>query len=476
MWLWSTLAVATSLAAEPLLTAEQQRADFDELWAAMDEMHPSLHLYTAAARLDAIRADVRARLDAPRSSGDFWVLLMESVEPIGCGHTTVFPPDEALRDLMFGSRVFPLDLVVRGGALHVDARVHEDPGRIVSVQGVDGDEVLRRLRGLTNSDGRSAPFQDHTIDGYAPYFLPFLFGRPATYDVVVERDGATERRSATGPFEVAEGSDPGPSLDHERYEATALDPASGARLPATPKNLAGRVLLLTFDGFEGKLRRKVIKPLVRARDAGMLGVVMDLRRNGGGDPWPAFELFGHLIDADELVYDQKLFRWPYYAELITGGRGRAYAARTHPDVVAELDITDGLYDRGYGDRAHVRALDPTYEGPVVVLTSGNTFSTAADLAALLKRNGRGVVVGTPTGGSATLQTSGASTYLLLTHSGVKVSIPLNRSRLVDPGGRLSGSVGVAPDHVLEPALDDLRAGRDPALERAVELLAGDSAR
>ena len=109
-----------------------------------------------------------------------------------------------------------------------------------------------------------------------------------------------------------------------------------------------------------------------------------------------------------------------------------------------------------------------------MLIGGNAFSTACDIAALFKRFGRGTVVGTPSGGSGTLQTSGESVDLELTHSGVRVSIPLNRSRMVDPEGRI-GRQGTPPDHLIERTFEQVRDDEDPVMDKAIEVLQGEQA-
>ena len=81
--------IANALAWDgPLLTPEQQQQDFDEMWVALDHMHPSLYLHTSEEDFQRIREEVRARLDEPRSPGGYWTVIMDALTPIGCGHTT----------------------------------------------------------------------------------------------------------------------------------------------------------------------------------------------------------------------------------------------------------------------------------------------------------------------------------------------------------------------------------------------------
>lgn len=461
---------ALGWATDAALTPEQQRQDYDEMWVALEKMHPSLYLHTPKAAFDEIRAEVRDRLGEPRSAGAFWTVVMDALTPIGCGHTQTYPSEAAMGNI--ASTVFPRDLMVLGGELYVDPRSHEDAGRIVSIQGVPAADVLEQLRGLVSSDALDTAWQDYQTDVNGHLFIPLLFGEPDSWELVLEIDGQEVPQSlqAAPPGNYYAGSEPGGHLRAPRYEAVALDITTGERFPATREALTGRALLLTFDSFDGRaMEATILKPLRTAIKAGASGIIIDLRRNGGGSPWPAFDLFGHFIEKRELVYDQKLHRWPFWAEHRFGTDSPTYAVLTSPKQTAKLDITDGLFDMGYGKQAHVKPRKPTYDGPAIVLTSSESFSTAADLAALFKRFGRGQIVGTRSGGSGTLQTSGEEVALVLSHSGTRLWVPLNRSRLVDPEGRI-GRAGVTPDHVVQRTFEDVRDDADPALEKARALL------
>jgi len=109
-----------------------------------------------------------------------------------------------------------------------------------------------------------------------------------------------------------------------------------------------------------------------------------------------------------------------------------------------------------------------YAGRVVVLTSGGTGSAAELLAHVLRHHRRATLVGQKTAGAVML-----SRYYNLPGDG-RLQIPTEDYVGLD-GQRLEGR-GVTPDIVTPlPTLAELRAGRDPALEAALRLLAEPSA-
>ena len=103
-----------------------------------------------------------------------------------------------------------------------------------------------------------------------------------------------------------------------------------------------------------------------------------------------------------------------------------------------------------------------YRGPVVVLVDGATGSAAEIFAAVLQDHGRATGVGRRTAGEVL-----ASWFYRLPDGG---ELQLSREDYVAPKGRRIEGKGVEPDIVVPRRLEDVRAGRDVELERAVEVL------
>ena len=100
-----------------------------------------------------------------------------------------------------------------------------------------------------------------------------------------------------------------------------------------------------------------------------------------------------------------------------------------------------------------------YAGPLAILVGPSSASAAEVLAAAVQDHGRGRIVGRTTNGSVL-----ASQNFPLPDGG-QVQVPTHDFMRID-GRRIEG-VGVEPDIEVMPTLDDVRAGRDPALERAL---------
>jgi carboxyl-terminal processing protease len=107
--------------------------------------------------------------------------------------------------------------------------------------------------------------------------------------------------------------------------------------------------------------------------------------------------------------------------------------------------------------------DQVWDGPLAVLVGPGSGSASELFAALMQETGRGPVVGQTSAGSVI-----ASRPINLPDGG-ELALSL-RAVLTGQDRRLLEGVGVTPDIVVEPTLEDQRAGRDPALGAAVAAL------
>lgn len=130
-------------------------------------------------------------------------------------------------------------------------------------------------------------------------------------------------------------------------------------------------------------------------------------------------------------------------------------------------LTDGvvLIER---DRDGLETKHPVKEGglafsvPLAVLVDGGTASAAEIVAGALQDYGRAVLIGEQTLGKGSVQ----SAFTLSDSSTVRVTV----TRWYTPKGRAIEGQGLTPDIEVKLTSEDLEAGRDPQLDRAVSYL------
>jgi tricorn protease len=179
----------------------------------------------------------------------------------------------------------------------------------------------------------------------------------------------------------------------------------------------GRVAYLYVGGYNPSGVDSVIRGLIGMRDRQAL--IIDQRNNGGG------------TTADALI--EALNRQPLYEYAYRYGEG----FQTPPN---------------------------TFSGPKVLITNETNFSAAETFALMFKLSRAGTIVGQRTGGGGI----GAALFQPPLVDGGRIAIP-NRAAFNPAGSWDIENHGVVPDVNVEVLPRDWKEGRDPQLERAVEV-------
>lgn len=199
-------------------------------------------------------------------------------------------------------------------------------------------------------------------------------------------------------------------------------------LPIAPRQVAERLadgfVYLRFDEFDGIDRRWLSRQL--KENAAAPGVVIDLRRNPGGETFSLGISIGEFFD-------------------------RAVDCGTFISRDGARSVKNS-WQLGSAN----------YRGRVAVLVDGATGSAAEIFAAVLQDHGRATVVGRRTAGAVL-----ASWFHRLPDGG---QLQLSREDYIAPKGRRIESNGIEPDIVVPRTLDDVRRGKDRDLEEALRVL------
>lgn len=193
----------------------------------------------------------------------------------------------------------------------------------------------------------------------------------------------------------------------------------------------GRVAWIGISIFGDKTTEQLDDALRRAEDEGVVGIVLDLRQNGGGWVTGARETVGRFVAAD---------RGPALYE-----DGSAMDLR---------DLTPAAI-LGGGQEA--------FDVPLVVLIDGGTASAAEIVAGALRSYGRAKLVGTPTFGKGLVQ----RVHDFADGSSVRIT----SAEWLMPDKQPIPEGGLAPDVPVENPAEGA-AGTDPQLDRAIELVLG----
>lgn len=476
--LMPVLLLAMVASAEPssvptALSSAQAHGDLELAITALEAALPDIHWHQSPAQWNQAKAQARAELAGVEDVRSFYALLRRLVSHIGEGHLTLERSEALIQQERESGRLFPLDLhfsdegifVIRG---HGDAADIPLGTRLLSINDEAPEALLREAMTADGTDGNipTEAMRSASGHGYA-LFRYRLRGPESTFQLRLR---------------TAEGAEVNRTVDPVPYTARPPPIRDGAPSRPELQRLDGDIAYLSVPTFSNKRMRAagidyaatlhgIFEQLDRQRPKAL---ILDLRENGGGSEGNETLLFSYLVAAPLRRYAAVEAHGPRIS--VSGPNGQRYETEVYD---AEEMRTQRRGPRGLllrrnqppeGLMSHWSPVAPVYQGKLVVLAGGNTFSGAAELSSMLFHTRRAVFVGEEVGGGDAGNTSGYKWQLTLPGSGLRLGVPLLRFRFnwqpVRPGR------GVFPHCPVPPRVEELGQTRDAAWRVALQLAAG----
>jgi carboxyl-terminal processing protease len=189
--------------------------------------------------------------------------------------------------------------------------------------------------------------------------------------------------------------------------------------------LDGNIAYLRLRTFGERSTEEIITALEELLKENPSGLIFDLRNNSGGGLITSIEIASQFISEGVIVYEE-------YGD----GKRDTYEAR--PGGLAT-------------------------EIPMVVLVNEWSASASELVAGALQDYGRAQIVGNTTFGKGTVQN-----WIALSDEQGAVRVTI--AKWLTPNERNIHETGLAPDFVVELTEEDLLAGTDPQLDKALEVI------
>jgi carboxyl-terminal processing protease len=189
-------------------------------------------------------------------------------------------------------------------------------------------------------------------------------------------------------------------------------------------------------------------------------LIIDVRNNPGGISAARFV---------QALMDRSYRRWKESTPLRIGSLESSQRPQSDQPNSGMPDYLKG-YVAGVGALGSAQLIlggetvppgQPIFHGRLFILVDGGCISACEDFVEPFKDSGRATLVGETTQGSAGLP------YTYDLHNGMSLRIAVSHTYFPD-GSEFEG-FGIKPDVEVGPTIESLKAGRDIALEKALEL-------
>lgn len=401
-------AAASDSAIVSTTTREGRLAVFDDAWSAINQRYyePTFNGLDWSAQ----RTTFRSLAAAANSSEELYSVLRRMIASLNDPHTRVFAPEEKFdwwrpRFVTTGIAVREVD----GLPTVVEVERDSEPQRAGVragdlIEAVNGEPALSLInRRLTNSLSFASASSRYRA------FATVLEGPPGSSVEIRWKSKNGNERSA-------------------QFQRHWQQRVLGLRIHREKGDLA----VIEIDGFTKQIAANLAR-VVREKLAGVRGLVLDLRSNGGGDTEAMTDVASAFL------------RVGFGLGQFTGRDGAGFTISTRsrsplmPDPITQTRL------------------------PLIVLTSERTASASEIFIAALKVSQRARVIGT--------ETCGCVLAIRIRHQLPDGGL-LDISELdyrTPAGDRLERN-GIKPDETVIIQRNDLYSGRDRAMELAIEKL------
>ncbi|NOT88366.1 MAG: hypothetical protein HOP03_09285 [Lysobacter sp.] len=449
------------------LTAKEAQRELRILKRGLTDLHAGLYRYRSPEQIEAEFARAEAQVADGSDTLEMFLIVSRVAASVRCGHTWTNPLNQgpAVRRALAALPTLPLRVRVLEQRLLVTASADPRVPANAELLNIDGRTPTALMAGFMpylradgDNDGKRLSQLDSNENGGAmDLLLPLLHPPGAEGYVLTVRPRGGKVLRITVPAMTADERErlltaAGAAQDSADWRFDIVDDTATLTLP-------------TFAFWNGNFDWNdfLDRSFATLDEKKIPNLILDLRRNEGGDDAIGRTLLAHVLSAPHTV---------------PANRSESAYERVPYDLARFLDTWDfsffdrtGRVSRGEGRNWLLREQDvdrvvapvaKPYRGKVVLLTGPQMSSAGYLIARDFKASGAATLIGRETGGNLRGLNGGQLAWMVLPTSGVSIDIPLISGFARTP----QPDRGVLPDIAVRTRLEDAAIGIDPDMVAA----------
>ena len=450
---------------------DQLQYDFIIFRWLLEQIHPGLDWYTPKARLDEMMDSTFMLLETDSlTEREFYQLLSPIIAKIHCGHT-IIDPSYFYQDL--GKR-FPLDLkFIQGKAfIRYNYTEREDiplGSEVLSINGQSIPDLLQQLFPAIPSDATHPAGKYATLEEDFQNYYDLLIAQPDTFVLECVHIDTKEKFTLTLDSEDSDKL----RTYNKRYLDDLLERKTLDFKLLQDDNTA----ILEVNSFypvdikfeRMKFGRFLKNSFAQIKSNKIQNLIIDLRRNGGGEMLYVNDLFSYLANGRYQFLDRVEVSTDHQISLAS--LSELSEVKVHnPRRVAKTD--SGTYvvrAEYYNFLDEQKPKKLRFKGNVYVLISHKSFSAASLFATLVYAHKRATIIGEESGGGAQGLNGGDFIDISLPNTNMLLEIPVEKW-FKEIEGYPDTQRGIKPHHEVYNSIDDILAGKDQVLEYTLQLI------
>lgn len=460
----------------------QAAEDLKIYFKLIDEQHGNPYQYVSrSAFLNAVDETI-ATLPENIDVKTFEIELSKLNNLIRCGHTTVNLPTEIFKNESNLSQFFPLPVSIIDGNIYVDFDQTEIPhgAEILSINGNVISASLNELKQLTVTDGFSETKPIRELESRFGYYYFLLEGPSQNFKL--------KYRTAQGDVQeqIIEGVSGNTMIANNYYRPLYQTSERYYHFTHLDAIDSLQTMVLTLNTFQANpdwfYRRITSRYDEEAKVFDFDHLILDLRQNEGGDRRILTFLYEFLTGKELIDPSNTSIRSMSISntEMLKGINGNISSTALidqAEDYLAKhfTQNEDELFkaqEQNWYETfdAGIHWSEESFKGQIYVLTSGKTFSAAADFARILSQMDNVTLIGEETGGANIGRTANMLLNYSLPNTESMVQIPVIYEEFVKADHVNSQGRGTFPDYYIKQTYSDLISKKDAPFEYTLKLI------
>ncbi|ERJ58798.1 S41 family peptidase [Sphingobacterium paucimobilis] len=461
-----------------LLTKEGLISDFKLASDILKKQHPHPYKFVDSVRLEQ-QLDSLMRL-AHQEEDLYAILRYSPLQLFRDVHTKLQLSPENSRQTIRDTRFFPFPVVIEKDKIFVNGKGSSVPygAEILEINGQNTAAIMRLLAASSYSDGFISTGTDRFYGDFQSVW-GYYNASPKQYSVRYRPAGSNKEQE-----QVLLALDPSKGVHSSRLGIAPfnrLETSYYVYGTYIDKESTGILTVMSFALDESFAYKEFSEFFKEVKKRGIRHVIVDIRKNGGGNPAISALLYSFLAsESFDNVYNQRTktisIAYPEYA--INNGRKMSDEdIRNMYNFMNQRFNKDSLTGFYVGNarlkESQLENYPPdkdAFKGSVYVLTSGATVSAATYFASLVQKNKRGLVIGKETGSGE--QSTTAAWFLNYQLPNTKSILTVPMSEMYFFNAQTDNGRGVMPDREL--SIDDFlkyfRSERDPEISYTRDLI------
>ncbi|TPD67222.1 S41 family peptidase [Flavobacterium microcysteis] len=436
---------------------QEMKVDIDSLVRYIEETHPNPYYRYSKKKFQKDIQQLKKELNTNLSEIDFYLAFIKIISKLNDGHTGIdIPLNFYLKTnpslLLYEFTLSPQKPYIITGKPYTSIK-NEIPkdSEIISINNISSEKIVKDIIAL-NTGERDEFKAEYGANSFF-FYLDYLYHAKGTYTIAYKLNGKEQKITVKGiPYQDYE--EQAKNLKQENSENENHQNGKNYTLKLIPEKSTAIISFQIFDwdGFPEFCKQA----FTEIKDKKIENLIIDIRNNLGGDSDVGDELFQFFMNHPYKQYDRVIGKNSRLIKERIRAHERNGKILTSKDL-ATLKKAEGVYDTIVYEEIPIRENPLRFNGKVCLLTSAQTFSSAADFAQCFSYYKRGKIIGEETGGLVVSYGDIVSHQLPNT----KLFITISSKLYYNVGTKVNDWHGVIPD---------IKTPSSKALDKALEII------